>query len=348
MVDMVKQYTIPPNVNGTPRTNEERRNYLMLVFAIDFPTEAACVDALYEWRFPNGGICLCGSLDVQRKRGSRNFKCNKCHTINWISAGTSYHYVKKLKARFLFDTFTQNGVSVSVKEFSEIASIHYKTARKIFGTVATVIETHMTHSFVIVPSKCFVKAFYKRSFDTPAKEHPASEQTEMEKATESNNASKNQTRVSLKKLIRVTAKLGELGRNMRIVYKALSSTPINEDNLCLKTDLEYGSVSGSLFELEGQQLIKIVPGGYIRADSPAQPVPVIVRTVPEFIEFVATTYYGIARKYLQKYLAYWWFLRLTGQRTRFLIDMCLQSGPIRRDAGMSRIYVTPLSVKLAA
>jgi hypothetical protein len=68
--------------------------------------------------------------------------------------------------------------------------------------------------------------------------------------------------------------------------------------------------------------------------------------VETFIEFVRLTFDGIARKYLQKYLAYWWYIIRVGEHTELLIDKCLRFGPIRQ--GMTRSYVTPLIVTLAA
>ncbi len=343
---MVKRYIIPPHANGTPRTNEERLTYLVKQFKQDFPSERACADFLYSLLFPHGAKCRkCGKSNCTRRKGARKFQCNDCGTLTWITADTPFKRVKKLWPRLLFDTLTENGVHVSVLQFSKIAGIVYKTARKIFGMVSTVIESEMSHAFAVVPSKFFITTFYKRSTETPVKKHPSAEQKAMEVASFSKTPALQRKAV----LIQLAAGLGKHGEAMREVYEALSpKNPMSEDKICQHTRLETGEVLASLFELELEKFIKQEPGGWILASLPQASKGLASNALPvkEFIEFVKTTFYGIARKYLQKYLAYWWYLKRQGLHSGLLIDKCLRFGRMKIE-GLSRLYVTPLKVKLA-
>jgi hypothetical protein len=367
MILMVKRFDIPDS-DGSRLTNREKLELCLKLFDQECPTEDACVDLLFDRYYPDGGKCRCGNSKVERDSGSRSFKCNYCGFITWFTAGTMFHQLKKLRPRLLYDTLLENGVSLSSSQFSRIAEIDTKTARDIFGKFMTVIESDMKVGVVAVPSRFFVDTFRRRSFVTPASEHPDQEQRAMEAAkgkpplaAEQDSLSEpgSRRRNAIEAALNRAADLaGTLAEPLRKVYSLLlSDQPLHFDYLCNQTGLRPEELSASLTFLEMEELINRQPGDWYQRnvlpegtalveDYEHENSKKIDSAVGIFIKFVRLTFDGIARKYLQKYLAYFWYIVRVGEHTELLIDKCLRFGPIRQ--GMTRSYVTPLIVTLAA
>ena len=368
MAPMVRRYDIPQNSDDSPLTNREKLELCLKLFDQECPTEGAGVDLLFQRCFPDGGKCRCGNSKVERDSGSRSFECNNCGFVTWFTAGTMFHQVKKLRPRLLYDTLLENGVSISASQFSRIVGIDTKTAREIFGKFTTVIESDMNAQVVSVPSSLFAETFLRRSFVTPAGEHPAHEQKAMEEAkgklhsaAEPYSFSEPDQAPQLDPieaaLNRAAKPAGTLAESMRKVYSILLyEKALHFDYLCNQTDLKPGELSACLTLLEIEALINRQPGdwyqrnGMLRAalgqDNQYENSEKIESAVASSIVFIRRTFDGIARKYLQKYLAYWSYIIRAGEHTELLIDKCLRFGAITQ--GMTRSYVTPLIVRLAA
>lgn len=367
---MVKRYNIPEFDDGSPLTNEAKLEFCMRQFELECPSEDASADIVFDICYPSGGRCQCGSSNIERESGSRSFKCKCCGQTTWFTAGTMFHQVKKLRPHLLYDTLLENGVSVNASQFSRIVKIDNKTARHIFGKFTTVIESDMRDGVVSVPSKKFVNTFHRRSFDTPAGEHPVKEQERMEMAANESKQSSQEQPVEPDSpgsssqndsidiaLNRAGDLAGALAESLKEVYWLLSDKPLHFDYLCSQIGMESGDLSACLTFLEFERLVKRKDGDwYVRDILPEatnavagdlkEDAQTIDSAVHAFVAFIRMTFDGIARKYLQKYLAYWWYIKRTGEHTGLLIDKCLQFGEVR--SGMTRSYVTHLIVKLAA
>jgi hypothetical protein len=182
MVSMVTRFDIPWTESGSLLTNEERREICVRMFYQKFPTKDDCTNELFARFCPDGGRCKCGSRNITRESGARSFSCNNCGAFTWFTAGTMFHQVKKLQPHMLYDTLLENRISVSSAEFSRITGVDPKTARDIFGKFTTVIERNlMVKNAVLAFSRIFIACFLRRSFVTPAYEHPRAEEEAMQK-----------------------------------------------------------------------------------------------------------------------------------------------------------------------
>ena len=365
MTAMVERYDMD---SDGALTNQGKLELCLKLFEQECPTEDASVDLLFHRCYPDGGKCRCGNSNVERGSGSRSFKCNNCGFITWFTVGTMFHHLKKLRPRLLYDTLLENGVSVSASQFSRIAAIDTKTARNIFGEFTTVIESDMNVRVVSVPSRLFVDTFRRRSFLTPAGKHPVLEQEAMEadmRKPPSTDEPGSFSELDLAPqqnaveaaLERAAAQAGTLAESMMQVYSLLSNQPLHFDYICNQTGLRPHEVSACLIFLVVEALIVHQTGDWYQRnvaleaadfgqDYQHESSEEIESAVETFIKFIRVTFDGIARKYLQKYLAYWWYIIRLGEHTELLIDKCLRFGPIRQ--GMEQAYVTPLIVRLAA
>ncbi len=140
------------------------------------------------------------------------------------------------------------------------------------------------------------------------------------------------------------------------VYAALSDEPVYVEELLQKTGMALSEVNATLTMLElaglvkqlfGNQYVRVIPGWTAAVSGSSGAGTSWARrameAVMDFMEFIAKTFRGISRKYLQRYLAYWWYIRRAGEHSESLLDQCLSVGPIRDED--IRSYVSPLMVK---
>ncbi len=374
---MMTRFNIPLSSSGLPLADDERLEFCRKEFYLLCPSEASCRDLLFQHMFPNGAKCRCGCTKIKRQSGSRSFECCECKTITWFTVGTIFEGLHKLLPRLLHIVLTENGVNVSVLEFARIAKIDPNTARKIFGQVTTVIEHEMRignvtrdangNGVLMVPSKGLIDVFSRHSFDTIRGEGPKSEQLGME-LEEAARLANEQALIAMgipvipstppmpvrppDKMI-IEKALEEALVNpptdctdsILAIYRLLSDKPMSFDQMCIQTDMEAGHVSACITDMKLANLIESTASDwFVRVDFPI--VGATAVAVRKFIDFVKGTFIGIARKYLQKYLAYWWYIKRVDLHNTSLLDKCLEFGPI--EDGMPTSYKTNLFVRLAA
>jgi hypothetical protein len=76
----------------------ERRDYgelSLLEFQDKFSSEETCREHLNKMRWPNGYVCRkCESEKVHYKPSRREYQCQKCDTVQSLTAGTIFHRTK--------------------------------------------------------------------------------------------------------------------------------------------------------------------------------------------------------------------------------------------------------------
>ncbi|MBX9692129.1 MAG: transposase [Cyanobacteria bacterium] len=359
---MNTKFDFPLSANGLTLDDDARIDFCCRELARLCPTEDDCAELLYQMVFPNGGICgNCGGKNILRVC-PRSFKCTGCKEKTWITARTALKGAHKLLPRLLYILLTDNGIGVSALQFARIAVIDPATAREICGTITAVLEHHMheDESILMVPSKSLLDACSRRSYDTERGESPKSEESAMQLEEEARvkfEASLGVTGRPIKPILppadeTVEKALAEvlildekLVDNAKLVYGELCDKPISFDNLCYKTGLTADNMTGSLSSLQLANLLESPAiGHYVRVDFAV--IGRVATAVNDFIGFIKGIFIGIARKYLQKYLAYWWYIKKAGEHCGSLLEKCLAYGPISE--GMPKTYKTWLFVKLAA
>lgn len=238
-----------------------------------------------------------------------------------------------------------------------------------------VVQNRMQETGEIVPSAAFTPVFSKRSRETKAKEHPLSEQEEMEKqliveeahgpVTDSAIAGnaivgsdidyENDICRLTEMEVKPAASLEFYGCEME-VYDILSSEPTHMDTLCQKLRMPVSEISAALTMLElAGMAVRLAGDRYVRYITESAELKTVranitisaevADTVDAAISFIRDKFHGVSRKYLQNYLAaYWLELAKTKRQRSLLLEWCWHFGPICYEQILA--YISPLQVKL--
>ena len=153
----------------------------------------------------------------------------------------------------------------------------------------------------------------------------------------------------------------ELDENAKLVYSHLSDEPVYFDALCERTKLPSEQLAAACTMLEISGLALRRPGNkYTRQSDFRKPADQqkrtatltglritaeIMKMVQAAIEFVCQTYQRISRKYLQTYIAeYWYHKKGSASRSETLLMSCLRSKAITYDEITKQ--VTPPNVRM--
>lgn len=366
---------------------EEELVFLLQQFDVLFPTEKDCIEELYK-RANEEGLSKCRYCEkqtIERQYGERTVWCTDCRKKTWITSGTFFHGIRAVKPWLAAIWFMENGIILSSSKFHKMIGIAQSSALNIFKKVTTVLEQRMQETKV--SSGLFVGIFCKRSRETPAREHPVSEQKEIEKATKEGNLSgeaKSFFAVDIaekEKIEPIDKSVLEMSNEEKKIYDLLSTEPININSLSEKTGfgIQELSVLLTMLELSGTA-VRVAGGRYVRNQSgEIDDIKVVARdtgpsdrkndfivlgetgdnsknktprkkrkkqAVEACIKFVRHYFHGISRKYVQNYLAgYWWcYSEAKNKNAGKLLAWCMQYG--RLDSSDILAYVSPLLVRM--
>jgi hypothetical protein len=324
-----------------------------LLFKQSFPLEADCVEELYNRL---GVRCRsCGADDLVRRYGERTSKCRACQKTVRMTAGTFFEGIRRVEPWLGAIWLLEQGVSFSASEFRTCAKMAYSSIWEMLKKIAIVIQHEMDVEplAVSVSSSLFIPIVNRRSRETPAKAHPTAEEVAMER-NESNVAddagAATQQGASTSEAVdeNPTRALSEVEQ---LIFENLSFEPKHIDVLCLQTSLEMHVLGATLLLMELDGLVQQNAGDtysqtkQCKFSKPSGNCSEPLETIDMCISFVRTKFHGIARKYLQYYLAvFWCSVNRIKWTTGKLLDRCARYRTIRRAEILA--FVTPLSVKI--
>lgn len=327
-------------------------------------TEADCLEQLYA-RLPAGTIrCQrCGNTDLPRPYGARMVRCEKCHKRTWLLAGTFFERIKEARHWLAAIYFLERGVAISSRQFEKLLGIAYATASDVFRKLAMVMGAMMQEGTTYIPTFYFEPAICKRSRETPARQHPFSEEEQfcseageeqLEQEGESEPAQ--QGDCLTEPLIEQCEPAHEracatgsgensplplLDERQARVYEALQNGSAYFDQLIQLTDFRSSELSACLTMLELDGLVTRQPGDrYALVSSEPDSSMTAARermplsqalsaSLQSAISFVREVYHGVSRKYLQHYLAVQWYCKQQKRQQKGLLEACVHFGPIR-------------------
>lgn len=107
--------------------------YTIVQFKKDFPTEASCLDKIFQLRYGKLQACTgCGVIDPEYRRITtrRSYQCRHCYHQLYPTAGTVFEKTRTSLTSWFYAlylmTSTRNGVSA--KELERQLGVTYKTA----------------------------------------------------------------------------------------------------------------------------------------------------------------------------------------------------------------------------
>lgn len=314
-------------------------------FLESFPTDESCARYMVANGWNSGRNCThCGENDFIQTVDFRIYNCVKCGKPNKIFEGTILFRVRKLRAWFAGHWFLSRGVFFSGKEFSVLLGVALDTAQRISHTISIhLIE--LMNGLPSVSTAFFQEIFGRRSSETPAKQHPVTEQAEIEKKYE-NPAEK--TLDDVGKVLRLIEN-SNLSTDEKCVLEMLEHSEYKSiDELADNCSFEYSDLLSLLTMLEIKGLIQSAPGHIFRLVKAEKTFCASISescsvAVQAFVRKVKSVNHGISRKNLQLYLALFWStVHLDIWRNNDLLFELLDKEPLAK--GVIRNYVSPLNV----
>jgi transposase-like protein len=328
----------------------DRANTLLFTeqFNAQYPTEKDCVEKLKE-SFAVDGLIICHFCNSSKteKIDLRSFKCHDCKKYFFFTAGTFFDHVRHIKALMLAIWLLGNGVRFSASHFAELAGIAKSTAIGMVKKVALLMYRTMGDAEDSLNSSEFAKIFIRRSLCTPALEHPRAEQRCAEDEYLANSP---EVQIAAHEKL-----LSALSNIETTIYHHLTPSPQDLDALEMQLKMETRVISAAVSSLELAGLIERAGGDkYMRpehkifvppksGDKDCPPEQEIY--AQSVVAFIQSSMHGIARKYLQLYVAiYLCFANRKKWSVGSILSACGRSKPIY----LSEIqaFVTPLFVKV--
>ena len=303
------------------RNDEEHKQFVKEtweVFRLDFPTEEVCwqflINRMRQLDLLRCHYCNCSDIEIDREL--RNYLCLSCRNRSWLTSGTIFHRVRKLRAWLAAIWFIEHGAILSSNWFSTLAEIAQSSALHIFHSVFQVLDSSTnvdTKDIISLPSLLFQPIFTKRSIMTPRWGHPAEEEKlareDMEK-TKSNERNQDEyhsenecetlftpqqeTRLSTINDGNASQSILEpvLTDEEMTVMDLLKDAPMKFDELLENTRLDIPSLNLVITDLELSGLLTSLPGGKFKrleekgANTNRQSPPVITekRAIAPFDE----------------------------------------------------------------
>ena len=261
-------------------------------FCHGFPTEEACwhflINRMRELDLLRCHKCNCSDVEVEREL--RTYRCLNCRSRSWLTSGTIFHRVRKLRAWLAAIWLFEHGAILSSNWFSTLAEIAQSSALKIFHSIFQVLDSSTstaTADMISLPSLLFQPIFTKRSLMTPRWLHPAEEEklereecqwhitTKAQPEDAPQNSEDNDkpffTLEEENPLNAIADSIASqeilepaLTNEDMIVMELLKVAPMNFDELLEKTMLDIPKLNLAITDLEMAGLVISLPGGKIK------------------------------------------------------------------------------------
>jgi DprA winged helix domain len=337
-----------------PETEESYRKRVLSNFGALYPDDELSTVALAERHGNDILKCRhCGSKNVEKDDGGRFIKCMECWKKTWLTAGTFFEYVKRPRAWLAAIWLREHGVFMSASEFHKLFGIALSSALNIFKKLGIVIDSEMNQDVLAISARIFRQAIGKRSRLTPAREHPITEQDEVEKQEngESRDCRSAGGSVASETISPIGGKsrcqqpsqpaadvlaVDETTGLEKKIYDLLSHEQVDFETLCQCTTIPASELLQAITMLQLKGLVMQVSGNkYVRAEPVRKPrvtqglasmaAAQTTKIVDSVIEFIRGKFHGISRKYLQLFLAeYWCYMESWRWRPGLLLSACQQ------------------------
>ena len=318
-------------------------------FRSRFGTEKKSIKHVIKSLHPDGRI-VCSSCKHENRIGKncheRAIVCKYCGQQIWLTAGTFFHKVKKVRPLLAAMWFMGAGVAFTASDLHNLLKIPSSTAWSIVQKLFSMITDQIGSNALAIPSGLFLDVVSRRTRVTPAHAHPRREEDEAMKAL-INERHQTSGAVAMISPIMANAELSGLDKEL---YECLSTEPIQFEALQRRSGLAAVELLGTLSMLEMAGVVRALPGNrYVRCPDNILVGPQdesLCMRVVSIIEHLKRTHRGISRKYLQNYLAgYWCTIDRTTWHFGSVFQLCLKSKPKNRAIILK--YVSPTLVKVA-
>lgn len=163
---------------STNLTDDQLFSEAWQAFNEEMPNDSAAVDFLYDSLVIYNKIeCACRLPQIIHMPGDRFYSCRNCKKVSWVTSGTLFTGVVKLRAWLALVWLKERGITISAMRFSRLLEIAQSTALNIQKRLGMVVQEKLDDSSPGVPAQVLASIIIKRSKETPAQAHPRAELT---------------------------------------------------------------------------------------------------------------------------------------------------------------------------
>lgn len=161
---------------STNLTDDQMFSEAWQAFNQEVPNDSAAVDFLYDSLVIYNKIaCACRQPQIFHMPGERFYSCRNCKKVSWVTSGTLFAGVVKLRAWLALVWLKERGITISAMRFSRLLEIAQSTALNIQKRLGMVVQEKLDDSSPGVPAQVLASIIIKRSKETPAQAHPRAE-----------------------------------------------------------------------------------------------------------------------------------------------------------------------------
>jgi len=118
--------------------------YTINDFNAQFPDDRACLEFIFDTRFPDGGTCKCGKTNCFHPvKNRRSYACAWCGAQVYPTAGTIFHKSETSLKTWFFAMFlmssSKNGVAAL--ELQRQTGVTYKTAHRMGHKIRQLMQS---------------------------------------------------------------------------------------------------------------------------------------------------------------------------------------------------------------
>lgn len=270
-----------------------------------FRTERSCLKEIWRRLKPYKRCPCCRSKRLRVRLGDRLGLCRDCGKKFSLTAGTIFEGMRSPKPYLVAMLAAEENCRFNASILSRICKIAYSTAHAIFKKIMGTVLSAMPDFAQQVPSSEFDEIICKRSLETPARQHPVTEQQDAQNAARES--------VDVDEFIETKLAVYNLGSTEKCLYKLLSDIPKSYDDIIGETSLAPNAVLGSLTALELFGLAVRLPGDrFVRSGQTFSRYafdtldPKVISQIEWVKSAIRKFFHGVSRKNLQIYLAAIW------------------------------------------
>lgn len=291
---------------------QEALNAFRSEFVLLYPAEVDCIETIYQALYESNKVFChhCSGRNVEHNFGERVVRCSDCKQLSWFTADTFFHHMRVARPLLLAMFLLGKGVYFNSSTLHKLTGIAHSSATYIYKKIMAVVTRSMPDQSMEVPSAMFLSIMTKRSIETPAREHPSSEEEAFARRCPKN--------------VGVDEALDDLTPAEKATRLCLGDGVKTIDELHYATGLGIPEICAALTGLQLMGLILELPGARFKLNefstSVSQSLHDLCATVTKHIRHF---FQGVSRKYLQYYVsAYWTWIDRTRWSMQSLLSEC--------------------------
>jgi len=189
----------------------------------------------------NYGKVICKKCDFENPipfDGERKLSCSKCKFVIWITAETFYHKARKFRPRAIIMRFHETGIVITANQAAKLLQVSNDLVNLVYRQIGIVVCNELPADATEDLSKNCLAVVSRRSTETPAREPPRAEESEMATSTATPTNSDSQS----------ADKISKLRDTEKLVFESLLAKEQSFEQLLSSLSLDSSVLSRTLMK----------------------------------------------------------------------------------------------------